>query len=90
MLVPGALLYARALLAEASGGTEAARAPLTPRERSLLETCATTLLAAAAAMRCFSQNLSPAVPSTYRQSKSAGPIAVMAPNICSQVTVPRN
>ena len=38
MLVPGALLYAAAMLAEAGGGAEAMRAPLTPRERSLLET----------------------------------------------------
>ena len=44
MLVPGALLYARAMLAEAGGGAEAPRAPLTPREHSLLETCAAAYL----------------------------------------------
>jgi len=39
---PGAALYARAVLADAGegGGAEAPPRPLTPRERSLLETCA--------------------------------------------------
>lgn len=72
--MPGALLYARAMLAEAGGGAEAARAPLTPRERSLLESCATANCHDSSC-RTFLTRLS--FSTQWKKKKSAGQDAVI-------------
>ena len=74
----GALLYARAMLAEAGGGAEAMRAPLTPRERSLLETCATAHFHDICCINFSNSRLSQCQ-ALKKTSKSASLGAIVAP-----------